>query len=223
MKVNVHKEVMRPSKNKIPEILQAQFSWRKTGLYNGDSEIVVADNQEAAWWNRPLESDTLCKLEPDGIYSFNLPFIGGRDLYKTGYNILLNKNSVPVAGLLKVNPDWTVKDFQVLNTLASTAVYNTLIKLGVNKERLSIKNNDMLFDGKKFMGTEEKLSGMWKSINIVITMQYAPEKEIFDRLTGKYAQHRGITGIIEETNLFTKKQFIDALINELQNILSKLK
>jgi hypothetical protein len=47
----------------------------------------------------------LCKLEPDGIYSFNLPFIGGRDLYKTGYNILLNKNSVPVAGLIKVNPD----------------------------------------------------------------------------------------------------------------------
>jgi hypothetical protein len=54
-------------------------------------------------------------------------------------------------------------------------------------------------------------------------MQYAPEKEIFDRLTGKYAQHRGITGIIEETNLFTKEQFIDTLIEELQTILNKLK
>jgi hypothetical protein len=48
MKINIHKLIMKPSENKIPEILQAQFNWRKTGIYNGESEIVVADNQEAA-------------------------------------------------------------------------------------------------------------------------------------------------------------------------------
>ncbi len=222
MKIDIHKLIMKPSENKIPEILYAQFNWRKTGIYKGESEIVVADNQEAIWWNRPLESNTLCKLETDGIYSFNLPFIGGVDIYKTGYNLLLNKNSVPVAGLIKVNSKWGQAEYKILNTLASTAVYNTLVKLGVNKDRLTTHHNDMLFDGKKFMGTEEKISGGWKSINIVITMQYAPEKDIFDRLTGKYAQSKGITGIIEETNLFTKEQFIDTLIEELQSILATI-
>lgn len=213
---------MVPSKNLHPEIMQKQFIWRKTGIYDGQSAVVVADMQEPIWWNRPLESDALCKLEPDGVYSYNLPFLGGRDLYKTGYNILLNKNSVPVAAQIKINPAWTEEQKGILRHFMITATYEALKELGVKEERLTKIHNDLLYDGKKFMGGEELERNGWYTSDYVITMQYKPEKEIFDRLTGQYAHKREITGIAEETGLFTKDEFLSKLLEKLKELFAKL-
>jgi len=222
MKIKIYTTPMIPSKGITPLMIERQFVWRNTGHYDGEAEIGIADMQEPIWWNRPLHSDTLVKQEPDGLYSYNLPFIGGADVYKTGYNMLLPKNSIPIAGMIRINGKWTDAERNVLKTLMSKAVYNALIALGVDSKKLTVVHNDILFNGKKFMGTEEKAQGLWYSINTIITLQYAPEKEIFDRLTGEYAQARGITGIIEETNLFTKSEFMNMLVSKIQELLDPL-
>ena len=222
LKIDFRKLPMVPSKGLNPEIMEKQFIFRKTGVFDGENMVHIALMEEPIWWNRPLESDTLCKLEPDGVYSYNLPFLWDRSFYKPGYNLLLNKNSVPVAAQIKINPNWTKEQKAVLDQFILHATYEALLELGVDKSRLEPSVNDLLYDGKKFMGGEEIERNGWYTADYVITMQYKPEKEIFDRLTGKYAQARGITGIIEETNLFTKEEFTDKLLEKMQKILSVL-
>lgn len=220
--LSIYAVPMVPSKGQNPDIMKKQFVWRKTGVYDGNSEIVVALMEEPIWWNRPLESDSLCKLEPDGIYSYNLPFLWDRGLYKSGYNLLLNKNSVPVAAQIRINPNWTAAQLNLLHHFMINAAYDALLALGVDAKRLEKAHNDLLFDGKKFMGGEEIERGGWFTSDYIITMQYKPEKEIFDRLTGEFAQKRGITGIIEETNLFTKEEFTTKLLEKIKDIFDQL-
>lgn len=212
---------MVPSKGINPKIMQDQFIFRKTGIYNGKSTIGIADMQEPIWWNRPLDSDSLVKKEVDGLCSYNMPLAGGQ-AFKSAYNILLNKNSVPIAIQLLIDRNWTTEQLEILHTAVFSAVYNALISLGVDANRLTNPHNDLLYDGKKFMGIESLEKNGWYSANCFVTLQYSPEKMVFDRLTGEFAQSRGITGIIEETGLFTKEEFIKALLEEFNKILAKL-
>jgi lipoate-protein ligase A len=128
---------------------------------------------------------------------------------------LLNKNSIPIANHIKINPNWTPEQLEALSKMITNAVYAALLELGVNAEKLSFNHNDILYEGKKFMGYEQLTSNGVFSEDIVITLEYSPEKEIFQRLTGKYALTRGITGIIEETQCFTKQQFIEKLLEKI--------
>ena len=95
---------MIPSKGIIPQAIHEQYEWRKTKVFAGNSWIGIAQLEEPIWWNRPLTSEVISKQEPDGLWSLNLPYIGGRADYKTGYNLLLNKNSVPIAVHLELKP-----------------------------------------------------------------------------------------------------------------------
>ena len=56
----------------------------------------------------------------------------------------------------------------------------------------------------------------------MVTLFYKPEESIFKRLTGKYALKRQITGIIEETNLFTREEFTEQLMKNLSSFLANL-
>lgn len=217
-KINISKTVLHASKGEH-NILPNQFIWRTEKKFVGDNEIVIMDNQEAVWWNRPLTSDVFCKKEKDGLYSYNLPFLsaflGGTDLYKTGYNLILNKNSIPCASHIQVDETWTDEKKELLERMFYDCIYGTLIELGVPKEKLSRPRNDILYDGKKFVGGEQGFRDNVFTQDIVITLQVLPEKEIFERLTGKYAQKRGMTGIAEEVPTITKDAFIETLYKKL--------
>jgi lipoate-protein ligase A len=176
--------------------------------------------QEPIWWHRPINPDNLVKQEADGLYSYNLPLIG--QAFKAGYNILLNKNSIPIAIMIKMNPKWTAEQISYLYNSTFEAVYQSLIALGVDPAKLDNPRNDLLYNGKKFMGIESMDRDGWFSANCFITLQYTPEKMVFDRLTGKHALARGITGIIEETSLFTKEELIKMLETKFKEILAKL-
>ena len=63
---------------------------------------------------------------------------------------------------------------------------------------------------------------MFVFLNFMVTLFYKPEESIFKRLTGKYALKRPITGIIEETNLFTREAFIKTLMKNLEEHVSKI-
>ena len=216
--------VMAPSKGEFGEILKKQFDWRNGLKYTGESEIVFADIKENVWWNRPLNSDVFVKQEEDGLWSYNLPLAWRQEsaAWKANYNVLLNKDNLPVAGMIKINRHWTVDDFTKLKRLLIDGVYNALLKLGVSKDKLQQPGNDILYDGKKFFGVETIIKDGWFSINCFITLKYKPAKEVFDRLSGHFVKYKSITGIMEETELFTKEEFIEALTKELQSILATI-
>jgi lipoate-protein ligase A len=101
-------------------------------------------------------------------------------------------------------------------------VEKSLLELGVPQSDLTIHRNDLLYNGKKFLGSEVIIRNNQCSIDFMITLFYKPEEKIFRRLTGKYALKRQITGIIEETNLFSKDQFIDIFLNNLKSYIAAL-
>ena len=216
--------IMAPSEDENPEILKKQFDWRNGLKYDGESEIVFADIKENVWWNRPLNSDVFVKQEEDGLWSYNLPLAWRQEsaAWKANYNVLLNKDNLPVAGMIKINRHWTVDDFTKLKRLLIDGVYNALLKLGVSKDKLQQPGNDILYDGKKFFGVETIIKDGWFSINCFITLKYKPDKEVFDRLSGHFVKYKSITGIMEETELFTKEEFIEALTKELKSILATI-
>ena len=216
--------IMAPSESENPEILKKQFDWRNGIKYAGESEIVFADIKENVWWNRPLNSDVFVKQEEDGLWSYNLPLAWRQEsvAWKANYNVLLNKDNLPVAGMIKINKHWTVDDFTKLKRLLIDGVYNALIKLGVSEDKLQQPGNDILYDGKKFFGLETIVKDGWFSIDCFITLRYKPAQEVFDRLSGHFVKYKSITGIMEETELFTKEEFIKVLTEELQSILATI-
>ena len=210
-------EQMNPSLNITPSVIKEQFNWRNNKQQKSSKNyITIIDIKEPVWWNRPSDSAILLKQETDGLYSYNLPFLGNRADFKTKYNLLLNKNSIPIANHILIEPHWSKDQIEALTKMTSNSVYSALIELGVDANNLSFSHNDILYKGKKFMGYEQLISNGVFTEDIVITLEYTPEKEIFQRLTGKYALTRGITGIVEETQCFTKQQLIDKLLTKFE-------
>jgi len=158
----------------------------------------------------------------DGLYSYNLPFLGNRDTYKTGYNLLLNKNSITYTSHIKLDESWTEEQKEKLSKLSYKVLYDALIELGVDDDKLSQQRNDMLYAGKKFAGGEKIIRDNVYTEDLVITMQFLPEKEIFSRLTGKYATVRGITGISEEVPQITKEALINKMFIKVKDEIENL-
>lgn len=202
-----------PSKDVNPQIIKDQFKWRKDWKFNSEYNMIAfGDVKECFWWNRPVNPKELVKIEADGLYSYNLPYIGPTNrMYKTEYNILVTPNTIPIVTHIKINPKWTFEQITKLEWLMSDSIYNTLIELGVDSTKLKRIHNDLLYDGKKFVGIEQKTANGVFSQDIILTLKYKPEEDVFKRLTGKYALSRGIIGIMEETNCFTREQFIEKL------------
>lgn len=221
-KVNFTIQPMIPSKNIIPQVIRDQFEFRRVGITPQSNNVTIITLEEPIWWNRPAESNCLTKQESDGIYSLNLPYFGDTPDFKVNYNLLLNVGCIPVAIHLNLHDLENPLDKNKLQSLPMKIVRKTLIELGVPKEDLEIHRNDLLYHGKKFLGSEVIIRNDQCSIDFMITLFYKPEEPIFKRLTGKYALKRQITGIIEETNLFTKEQFIDAFMSNLKEFISKL-
>lgn len=214
--ISVIKEILAPSQEKH-SILPNQFVWRTQKRFIGNNSIVVADNQEAIWWNRPLNPEVMCKLENDGLYSYNLPLWRGPKLaFKADYNVLLNKNSVPIAIHIQLDDTWTEKQKELLQKMLSDCLYNTMLLLGVDKDFLFYNGNDIYFKNKKFACSEQIMEDNVFTQNTIITILAQPEKDLFDRLTGKYAHVKTITGIGEEVPSITKEKFINTLYEKLE-------
>lgn len=220
--VRIYCEPMIPSKNIMPQVMVNQYEFRQTGTYTAQSEVGIALLDEPIWWNRPVKSDVFLKQESDGIYSLNFPYFGGDDNFKAQYNSLLNVGCVPVAIQLKYEDFEKPVDQAKLLAMPVKVVQKTLIDLGVEADSLESIHNDLLYCGRKFMGVETIFKNNQCSINFMVTLFYKPEESIFKRLTGKYALKRQITGIIEETNLFTREEFTEKLMKNLGDFLTTI-
>ena len=95
-------------------------------------------------------------------------------------------------------------------------------KLGFSLSYYDVNKLNILYEGKKFFGLETIVKDGWFSIDCFITLRYKPAQEVFDRLSGHFVKYKSITGIMEETELFTKEEFIKVLTEELQSILATI-
>lgn len=199
-----------------------QYIWRTEKKFIGDNEVSIADIQEPIWWNRPLDSDVLCKQEEDGLYSYNLPFWeGDKKLFKTSYNVLLNRNSVPVAIHIQLDETWTEEQKEHLDIMFDYCLYRTLIDIGVCEEDLNMPRNDFYIHNRKFACGEKIFEDNVFTQNVIVTLRAEPEREIFNRLKGTYALAKPITGILEEIPNVTKEEFISILYAHLQEYVQK--
>ena len=213
---------LAPSKEEHSSALPHQYIWRTEHKFIGENEIVVADIKEPVWWNRPLVSNIFCKQEEDGLYSYNLPFWEGEhNVFKTQYNVLLNKNSVPVAVHVQLDNTWTDEEREALDNMVDKCLYDTLIELGILEQDLKQPRNDFYWKTEKFACGEKIFKDNVFTQNTVITLLMMPEKEIFDRLKGKYAHAKPITGILEKIPTITKEKFISTLCANLQEYIQK--
>lgn len=203
-------------------ILYDQYVLRKTGVFQGENVISITIPKEAIWWNRPLDSDQFLKKESDGLYSYNLPFMGTNDIYRVNYNILIAKNSIPIAVQIRFDDSWTEEQKTSVYNMSYDIIYESLIDLGVNKDKLSRPRNDILYENKKFAGGEKKIINNVFSEDLVITLKFLPEQDIFNRLTGKYAHVRGITGIEEEDPRVTREALMSKLIEKYTDFFESL-
>lgn len=219
--ININTKPLAPSKNEHANLFN-QYKWRTTKEFIGDNEIVIGDIKEAIWWNRPLTSNVFCKKESDGLYSYNFPFWQGERLaFKTEYNVLLNKNSIPIAVHIKIPDNWTDKQKLLLKKMVYSCMYDTLIDLGVDKKSLGQPKNDFYYQDKKFSCGEQIFEDDVFTQNVIITLQAEPERELFNKLSGKYANAKTITGIQEQVSSITKEIFIETLIKKLENYIQK--
>ena len=128
---------------------------------------------------------------------------------------------MPVAVHIKTDETWTAEQIQLLKTTLEICLQETLIDLGVNPSDLSHIGNDFYFQGRKFSCSEQIFTDGVFTQNTIITMQLLPEKDIFERLTGKYARRKTLTGITEEVASITKEAFINKFYEKLQAYVEK--
>lgn len=222
MKLKVKINPINPTNGIVPDILKNQFHYRKHKEFIGKSSVEIAEMKEATWWNRPLIEDTneLLKLESDGLYSFNLPIAFKYDKWKSNYNVLLNENNAPLAIHLCFKNELSEVEYSELRMIASRAVAEALIEVGIPKEEIVYINNDVLLNGKKFCGGECIHDKNIFEENIFLTLSYLKEEDTFKRLTiGKVKPKREITGVFDEFNVAkTKDQFLKVYKNKLEKL-----
>lgn len=234
MSINISTPIARiyeadlcPSEGKIPKFFEDQFQLRKYEKFTGQNEIVFADIKEPIWWNRPQieDTNTAWRLEKDGLYSCNLPISFGKEKrWKSNYNILVNKNNIPIGIQLKFKHELSASELKKLKCMSFSIILKTLLALGVQEKDLCVLNNDLLLKGKKFVGSESVCTNTIYTECIYITLKYEEEKEIFNRLTsGKVAAtaHKQITGLLDEYPEITRKQFLKICSEEFKKYLEQ--
>lgn len=223
----IYVEDMHPSEGKYPDIIENQFQFRKNNVFTGTNVVAIANMGEAIWWNRPQIEDTSAAWGwgSDGLPCCNLPiFLGKNKVWKSAYNVLLNKNNIPTIVQIKFEHILTDDEFKRLGRMSFDVIKNTLIQLGVPEKDLCIINNDLLLRGKKFVGSEQVCKEDIYTECLFITLKYQEEKEIFDKLTsGKVGAtaNRQITGLIDEYETFTKEEFLKIYCEEFKKYLDQ--
>lgn len=213
-----------PSKNIIPKEVYQQFNFRKYSTWEGENSVTIIDMQEPVWWNRPLKANTeeALSVASDGIYQCMLPlFKETSQLWKTNYNVLVNKNNLPTLIQLKFENPLSTQQLQQLLSMSFWVILQTLIKLGVPETDLCCLNNDLLIKGKKFAGSERIYRDNIYTECLFINLKYEDEKELFSQIYQGKKPHRLITGILDEYPNLTKETFIEAYCTEFKTNLDQ--
>lgn len=214
-----------PSRWKEYEIgvrtLDAMQECRLRRSFDGDNFFYIWDFKESCYFNRPLEEKDVFTFDPRGLMGMNWRFIGKgiKELeWKRKCDLLLPQHGFSTTAMVKFDSFWTDERQKKLDGLTFSTIISVVKEHG-GDGHIEQSGNDLLYDGRKFAGKE------WMFIqdvgyieNTVVTCEYLPEKEYFERLY-HHTGERQITGITEELPSVTKELLMLELSKAIASLL----
>lgn len=195
----------------------------RKGDLSGEDFFRIQTYKESMFFNRPFEEVELFSPDPRGLNSVNWIFIGKdrKDLsYKMKQDLLLPHHGFTLTCKVLFDDSWTEEEKEELDSFSMKTLMDIILENGGDPNLLEQKGNDLLYQGRKFCGQEWKFSNKFYIENTVITTEYLPEKQWFDKLY-HYKGEKQITGITEEVPGVTKELLINELIKRFKERFSE--
>lgn len=171
--------------------------------------------EKSVFFNRRRESNSIFNIDPRGLNSIDITFIGKDILdlqYKLKQDLLLPKHGLAVMCKVKFDDSWSEERMKKLDDFTMNTIIRIIVENGGDPSCVEQRGNDLLYNGKKFCGKEWKFLPPYGYIeNTVLTTEYLPEKQWFDQLY-HYEGEKQITGITEEVPSVTKELLISELV-----------
>lgn len=190
----------------------------RKGDLSGEDFFRIQTYKESMFFNRPFEEVELFSPDPRGLNSVNWIFIGKdrKDLsYKMKQDLLLPHHGFTLTCKVLFDDSWTEEEKEELDSFSMKTLMDIILENGGDPNLLEQKGNDLLYQGRKFCGQEWKFSNKFYIENTVVTTEYLPEKQWFDKLY-HYKGEKQITGIAEEVPGVTKELLINELIKRFK-------
>ena len=207
---------MSSGKDAVDAIKQMQKT-RLEKKFSGKNFYYIWDIKKSFYFNRPLTEEELFKKDDRGLMSLNWQFIGIDNpnmLWKQKCDLLLPEHGFVITSQVSFDSHWSEEDQKRLDDFTLNSLMKIILNHGGDPAKLRKEGNDLLYDGKKFCGKEWLFRQGYGYIeNTVVTCEYLPEKEWFDKLyhhEGEYV----ITGISEEVKSCTKEVLLKELYEE---------
>ncbi len=203
------------------QTLNAMQECRLRHSFDGGNFFYIWDFKESCYFNRPLEEKEVFTMDPRGLMGMNWRFIGKGipELeWKQKCDLLLPQHGFNTTVKVKFDSFWTDGRQKALDELTFSTIIRVVKEHG-GDGHIEQVGNDLLYDGRKFAGKE------WMFIqdvgyieNTVVTCEYIPEKEFFDKLY-HHSGERQITGITEELPTVTKELLMTGLSRAVAELL----
>lgn len=201
--------------------LDAMQECRLRRSFDGGNFFYIWDFKESCYFNRPLEEKEVFTFDPRGLMGMNWRFIGKGipELeWKQKCDLLLPRHGFNTTVKVKFDSFWTDERQKALDALTFSTIMRVVKEHGGDGHIEQI-GNDLLYDGRKFAGKEWMfVQNVGYIENTVVTCEYLPEKEYFERLY-HHPEERQITGISEELPSVTKELLMLELSKAIASLL----
>lgn len=220
-------EILNPTINNYNTIFEQQFEFRKNNKFTGGNWAAIGIVESPFWWNRPLQKNSnkakLVKLETNGLYSVNLPLILENIPWKSEYNLLVTKESIPFLIQLKFKKTISNSGRQQLHELLQNTIIKTLLDIEIPKSSIVSLNNDILLNGKKIAGFEYCLKENIYCCDGILTLRFKQDSKLFDKLSyGKAKPKTAISGVFDEFKInYTKQECLNIFKSNLEYFINQ--
>lgn len=189
------------------QTLDAMQECRLKRCFDGGNFFYIWDFKESCYFNRPLEEKEVFTLDSRDLMGMNWRFIGKGipELeWKQKCDLLLPQHGFNTTVKVKFDSFWNDERQKALDELTFSTIIHTVKENG-GDGHIEQVGNDLLYDGRKFAGKEWMfIQNIGYIENTVVTCEYLPEKQYFDKLY-HHTGEREITGITEELPTVTKE------------------
>lgn len=199
--------------------IQTMQDCRLSHSFDGQDFFYIWDFKECCYFNRPMTEADIIAEDPRGLMGINWLFIGKGipELeWKQKCDLLLPRHGFTTTVKIKFDESWTPDRQKALDDLT----FSTIIRVIKDHGGTAIEQvgNDLLYRGKKFAGKEWMfIQNVGYIENTVVTCEYLPEKQYFDRLF-HHDKEKPITGITDQVPSVTK----EVLMTELNKAVKQL-
>lgn len=202
------------------KVLRAMQDCRLKRNFDGENFFYVWDFEESCYFNRPMEEREIFTEDPRGLMGMNWQFIGKgiKELeWKQKCDLLLPNHGFNTTVKIKFDSTWTPDQQKALDDLTFSTIIRVVKEHG-GEGHIEQIGNDLLYDGRKFAGKEWMfIQNVGYIENTVVTCEYEPEREWFEKLYHHPAEKK-ITGITDELPSVTKALLMREIANAVVSL-----